>query len=85
MFSGMGEHDSWKLCDTEAILKRRDEQTTSANIATVPVPLGPPLRAPSLAGPSRGSFPGGIAGAQDQYAIPSEYTRVYKDHRKRRR
>jgi len=80
----MGKHDQWHECDTEAILRRRDEQTTSANIATVPVPLGGALRRPSL-GPSIPDFPAGVAGAQDNYAVPSEYTRLYTDHQKRRR
>lgn len=79
----MGEHDQWHLCDTEAILKRREEQTTSANVATVPVPLGTPLRAPSL-GPSVPNIPGGRRGAQDDYLIPSEY-KTYTGHKGSRR
>lgn len=35
----------WENLDVEALLTRREEQTTSSGVGAYPVPLGRPLRA----------------------------------------
>jgi hypothetical protein len=38
----------WETLDTVALLNRRTESTTTGNVGAYPVPLGTPLRPPSL-------------------------------------
>ena len=39
----------WKNIDVERLLKKRDEQTTSANVGAYPAPFAPgPLRPPTM-------------------------------------
>jgi hypothetical protein len=42
----------WETLDVEALLNKEElpEQTTSANVGSYPVPLGPVLRRPDVAG-----------------------------------
>jgi hypothetical protein len=40
----MGNNSGWKTLDVRALLARREEATTTANVGSYPVPLGQPLR-----------------------------------------
>lgn len=43
--------NDWETLDTEDLIRRREEQTTSANVGAYPVPLGAPSKAPTRALP----------------------------------
>lgn len=43
----------WKTLDTEALVKKRQESTTSGNVQGAPVPLGKPMRPPTVSVPKK--------------------------------
>ncbi len=67
--------DRWETPDIrsliEALRKRHEEQTVSANVGAYPVPLG-----------GRGKMLRRTTGAQDEYEIPSEYAGILRRKRK---
>lgn len=50
------KNNGWQTLDTAEVLRKREEQTTSANVGAYPVPLGTPMRNP---------FPNPVATAND--------------------
>ena len=62
----------WQTVDTSALLKKRTEATTTANVGAYPVPLGQPMRNP---------FPSVAASKDDtleQLANDPEYARALR-------
>lgn len=63
----------WQTLDTVETLRKREEQTTSANVGAYPVPLGQPMRNP---------FPSPVATPEDSLrrmaAADPEYARALR-------